>query len=258
MAAAAPLINTPILVNKYGRNFSVMYYNGNLFRADPVSFRKTYSVYENVSSSTYIPTEMITASDVYSDRSIKYFTANKGEVERIYAPRGAPFIYTWQSSASLLLLNMTHEQTYLNVLELLAEENKKNAIRTAFKQTSEGIKRFSTQESQMKNDLALQSICELGFDGYYTAAQVEPYQFHSEIGLCSFAFPKLQLVRIDKHALSVRNSVGWAVGQNLTSVPRKSRSRLYANHTPNNNYIMPGFNYSRRRKRKQSRKTRRR
>jgi hypothetical protein len=221
-AASAPAtaVSAPVLFNIGGKQLSVIFYNGILYRADKLPFRKSSNLNTNYSTAQYVPTQTVSASEVYTQQPIKYFTEDRGVVERVYAQKGAPFIYTWQTRVSLVLLNMTDRETHKNVLELLQKNYQKQAILQAFRPRDNVIERFSSIDTQSMNDLALETICSLGhFDGYYTPTQEWNnnihFDFHSEVGLCAAAFSKLRLVRID-HVVSIRNVVNssWQTGVN--------------------------------------------
>ncbi len=129
----------------------------------------------------------IFASVNYRGAPRKYFTLRKNELSA-YTKEGTSYKKTWRILSDLKLVDILDPQTRKNLEKYFTTTNEKKALKNAFPIKNSVPSRNSF--SVTIDNIVLDKLCELGYDGYYMETISA---FHSEVGLCSKAFYKLQL-----------------------------------------------------------------
>jgi hypothetical protein len=185
------------------------------------------------------------ASNVYTRRDkATYFllsAANTHSYDRMYT-----FRKQFRVTEALNLLDMNDVATRELIESRLVAPDQLNALRTAFPIAANRntVKRYSSPNTKVKDDIALAAICSLGFDGYYTRRQEAESEmnvgFHAEVGLCPSAFGRLAFVS------NVRVSA-----PNVKKNTRRRRNMMNnSNSNSNSNTNSNSNNYSRSRTRR--------
>jgi hypothetical protein len=117
----------------------------------------------------------------------KYFTLRKNELSA-YTKEGTSYKKTWKVLSDLKLVDILDPETRKNLERYFTTTNEKNALKRAFPVNKNKPSRNSF--SVKVDNIVLDKLCDLGYDGYYMETISA---FHSEVGLCSKAFDKLQL-----------------------------------------------------------------
>jgi len=174
------------------------------------------------------------ASNIYEDAPIKYFTLNENELSA-YTKYGMPYKKTWEPTEELVLVDILHKPTRERLAELIGHES----LNIAFPINGNNVSRVSEEDTKIHDDNVLKAICSLNplsdglsLDGYYmdkitkrvknnNGINVNKTIFHSEVGLCSNAFHKLELVNSKK-------------SNNAPSLNRKRTKRNNRNNNINN------------------------
>lgn len=131
------------------------------------------------------------------------------------------------------LLDMSSVKTYDWLMERLTAEEKKSFV-ISFPIKNGAVARFSSGNTKKDDDVALAAICriltkEQVADGYTSATQYDKSgerSFHSEVGLCPFAFPKYQVIAFKRAKVAEKEE-------------RKKRPRT------NNTLVSPGRTFRR-------------
>jgi hypothetical protein len=129
----------------------------------------------------------------------KYFTLRKNELNA-YTKKGTTYKKTWNVLSDLRLVDILDPQTRQNLEELFTTRREKMALNNAFPITNTGPSRNSSNVNI--DDIVLDKICELGYDGYYMETISA---FHSEVGLCSEALNKLKLAANSEKIVAPEN-----------------------------------------------------
>lgn len=145
------------------------------------------------------------ASNIYDGAPIKYFTLNKNELS-VYTKYGMPYKKTWEPTEELVLIDILHKPTREKLAKLIIPES----LNIAFPINGNNVSRVSEEDTKIHDDNVLKAICSLNLDGqsldgYYMEKIVKKNNnginktvFHSEVGLCSNAFHKLELKETEK------------------------------------------------------------
>jgi hypothetical protein len=189
-------------VNYQGKKLKIIRFNDELYRADRGP------------------------SSNYSNAPMKYFTPNKNKTNSYanhYSKEGTfAYIKTWKPQNELVLIDILHTPTRDALAEIIGD----NSLDIAFPKKGNKVSRVSEEGTKEEDYKILRDICALNIaDGYYMDTlnnNKGEYVFHSEIGLCSSAFPKLSLIASEKNT------------KNPPGPPTKKRSRTTRNNNNKN------------------------
>jgi hypothetical protein len=190
------------------------------------------------------------ASNIYEDAPIKYFTLNENELSA-YTKYGMPYKKTWEPTEELVLVDILHKPTRERLAELIGHES----LNIAFPINGNNVSRVSEEDTKIHDDNVLKAICSLNtlsdglsLDGYYmdkitkrvknnNGINVNKTIFHSEVGLCSRAFHKLELVNSKKsnNAPPVNRKKTRNNNNNININRYNNRNNNRNNRTRNNN-----------------------
>lgn len=141
----------------------------------------------------------IFASVNYRGAPRKYFTLRKNELNA-YTKKGTTYKKTWNVLNDLRLVDILDPETRLALDELFTTRREKMALNNAFPIKNNTPSRNSSNVNI--DDIVLDKICELGYDGYYMKTISA---FHSEVGLCSEALNNLQLAENSEKVVAPEN-----------------------------------------------------
>jgi hypothetical protein len=138
----------------------------------------------------------IKASNNYKGLPFKYFTLTKNETNT-YKKYGTTYTKSWLVTDNINLIDILNYDTRLQLENKFTKPREKMALNSAFPIKHNTVSRNSNVDI---DNIVLNKICELGYDGYYMRRLNNngSYVFHSEVGLCSSAFSKLQLTNSEK------------------------------------------------------------
>ena len=179
----------------------------------------------------------IFASVNYRGAPRKYFTLRKNELSA-YTKEGTSYKKTWKVLSDLKLVKILDPETRKNLEKYFTTANEKKALKNAFpiKNSIPSRNSFSVRV----DNIVLDKLCELGYDGYYMETISA---FHSEVGLCGRALDKLQLAEKAEEVREAPKLSGKLLptsmninNNNNTNRNRTMRKRLFNN---NNNNSQP-------------------
>jgi hypothetical protein len=161
-------------INHQDKSLKIIKFNNFLYRADPYKITN------------------------YKGANIKYFTQNKKETNtyaNYYARQGSlAYITTWKPIEDLILIDILHKPTRIALSELIG----KKSLDISFPIIGNIVSRISEEDTKNEDYKVLKDICSLNIADGYIMNKLEnnngKYVFHSEIGLCSNAFSKLELI----------------------------------------------------------------
>jgi hypothetical protein len=180
-------------------------FKSKLFRANKNLFNKNDRLIYKANTN-----KNILASVNYKNAPLKYFTLNRKEVNG-YTKEGRTYIKNWNVVEELNLVDILDLSTRRSLEDKFKNDTSfKEAIKGAFPiNNNNKVGRVSSNVDE--DNIVLNRICELGYDGYYMEKAGES---HSEVGLCKKAFKKLKLISKPE----------------MKSMPRKTRKRTRAQY----------------------------
>ncbi len=132
-----------------------------------------------------------TADQVYGVAFNKYFTLLAGETEPYQRRGNQMHIYTWIPTRALKLVDMFSLGTR-NTIYTNAPPHVQVSLDRSFPVIHGVVRRVSEAHAVEDDNICLQHICDLGFDGYI-AQMREGNTFHSEVGICRNSLQYLEL-----------------------------------------------------------------
>lgn len=141
----------------------------------------------------------IFASVNYRGAPRKYFTLRKNELNA-YTKNGTTYKKTWKVLSDLKLVDILDPETRQNLEDYFETRKEKKALNNAFPVKNNKPSRNSFNVKV--DDIVLDKLCELGYDGYYMETISA---FHSEVGLCSNALDNLKLVEKSEEVVAPKN-----------------------------------------------------
>ncbi len=162
------------------------------------------------------------ASNNYRSYPIKYFTLAKNEVNT-YAKYNTTYTKTWRVTDDIHLIDILDYDTRLHLEGEFTKLSEKKALNNAFPIINTTVSRNSSNVEI--DNIVLNRLCDLGYDGYYMRRLNNNgrYVFHSEVGLCSSALPKLILVGSEKKVMPKRVTKSRRANRNHNNINNKER-----------------------------------
>jgi hypothetical protein len=194
-----------------GHPLRMKLYDGPLYRADDKErLRRTPNLIKernifNSPSKFKKEYELnIGANKIYGTHYHKFFATNQAETNTYLEPIEKGYVMKWIPSEPLYLIDIMNLETRLALETLLGNE----LLNIAFPIVHNTVYRYSEVQTAQLDAQLLAELCRLhlSIDGYYMKRQSIPANdpvkkqkitsMHSEIGLCSSAFEKLQLKQV--------------------------------------------------------------